>query len=102
MPGLTPTIVRIKSLADWNNCFHPSTGTFRLPSQTGVSVHTLEIDLRYVDETHWGKGNGGNEVYLPNVCSLILRGGEYCQDQDERVDCLTEVLSVINPIEVNS
>jgi hypothetical protein len=96
----TPNMIKIKSLADWNNCFHPSTGAFRLPRHQGSTIHTLEIDLRYVDESHLGKGNGGNEIHLPNVCILILRGGEYCQDRDERVDCLVEVLSVINPVEV--
>jgi len=93
------TIASVKSLAGWNTYFHPITGSFRREAKQGASIHTLEIDLRYVDESNIGKSNRGNTIYLPNVCTLILRGGEYCQDDEKRVDCLVEVLDAVNPVE---
>ena len=95
----TPTTASVKSLAQWNMFFHPTHGGFRKAAQHGNTIHTLEIDLRYVDESNIGKSNRGNTIYLPNVCTLILRGGEYCQDDEKRVDCLVEVLDAVNPVE---
>ena len=95
----TPTTASVKSLAQWNVFFHPTEGAFRKAAQQGNTIHTLEIDLRYVDESNNGKSNRGNTIYLPNVCTLILRGGEYCHDDEKRVDCLVEVLDAVNPVE---
>jgi hypothetical protein len=93
------TTASVKSLADWNELFHPTTGSFRLAAKQGQEIYTLEIDLRAVDESNIGKSNRGNTVFLPNVCTLILRGGEYCQDDEKRVDCLVEILDAVNPVE---
>jgi hypothetical protein len=95
----TPTTASVKSLAQWNEFFHPTEGVFRKAAQQGNTIHTLEIDLRYVDESNIGKFNRGNTIYLPQVCTLILRGGEYCQHDEKRVDCLVEVLDAVNPVE---
>lgn len=93
-----PNTVRVKSLSTWAHFFHPTTGIFRLPSAHGASIEHLEIDLRYVDESCLVAD--ANVVFLPNVCRLTLRGGEYCQE-DERMEALTEVLFAINPVEVH-
>lgn len=101
----TPNTARITSLAGWTKFFHPTTGLFREPSASSNDhadniVH-LDIDLRFVDhESHAAADYIVNNVHLPNVHTLTLRGGEYVQDCDERMDCLAEVLGAISPIEV--
>jgi len=97
---MSHTTASVKSLADWNAYFHPTSGSFRKAASEGQDIHTLEIDLRFVDESNIGKSNRGNTIYLPNVSTLILRGGEYCQDDEKRVDCLVEILDNVNPIEL--
>lgn len=96
----TPNTVRITSLASWDQFFHPTTGLLRLPNSQGSTIEHLDIDLRLVNESPFGTRDVENDVYLPNVGRLTLRGGEFCQSDEKRVDCLVEVLAAINPVEV--
>ena len=105
-----PTVARVDSLSHWTNLFHPTTGAFRLPSTSGETIEHLDIDLRFVhcDFTDPSvKAKDGKvtllptgAVHLPKVCLLTLRGAEHCQDCDEAMDALAEVLGAIHPIEV--
>lgn len=100
MTSTPPNTVSITSLFCWDHFFHPTTGIFRLPNTQGASIDHLNIDLRLVNESPYGTRDVENEIYMPNVSRLTLSGGEFCQDDDKRVDCLVEVLAAINPIEV--
>ena len=116
-----PTIARVDTLAHWTSLFHPTTGAFRLPSIDGATIEHLDIDLRYVHcnyESDESVANGTSKtksiplfasaasttqmgtIHLPRVCVLTLRGAEHCQDSDEAMDALSEVLLSINPVEV--
>jgi hypothetical protein len=109
---LAPNTARVASLSHWARFFHPQDGIFRSPSDQGESIEHLDIDLRYVEHEYVSptvsKDKDGKKiklplpgkVALPNVCRLTLRGGEYVQDSEERMDCLAEVLAAITPIEV--
>ena len=93
-----PNTARITTLSSWSQ-FFSAQGQFRQPSNDGAAVEHLDIDLRFIDhESH--DGLTLNDVYLPNVCKLTLRGGEYVQECDDRMDCLAEVLNAISPVEV--
>ncbi|KAK4684353.1 hypothetical protein P7C73_g5824, partial [Tremellales sp. Uapishka_1] len=96
-----PTTARITALAHWNTFFHPTAGVFRCPSTAGASIEHLDIDLRFVAHEHGHETFApASTVDLPRVCILTLRGGEYVQEDEGRMDCLAEVLSSIHPVEV--
>jgi hypothetical protein len=104
---LPPNTARVASLSHWTRFFHPTEGIFRAPSYEGETIEHLDIDLRYVEHEypapkarHAVDPALQGPISLPNVCKLTLRGGEYVQDSEERMDCLAEVLEAINPIEV--
>ncbi|WWD17197.1 hypothetical protein CI109_101635 [Kwoniella shandongensis] len=104
-PSPSPTLAKVTSLADWSTFFHPTKGIFRNPFTEGETIEHLDIDLRFVDhEYDLPLDNHGlpnlPALNLPRVCVLTLRGGEYVQDDDLRIDCLAEVLLAINPVEV--
>jgi hypothetical protein len=86
---------QIKSLSTWSYLFHPTTGHYRQP-HNGDALSHLDIDIRFVDETCLGDA----AIHLPNVEKLTLRGGEYCQEDDERMEALAQVLNALNPVEV--
>ena len=95
---MSPNAARITTLSSWSQ-FFSAQGQFRLPSTEGASVEHLDIDLRFIDhDSH--DGLSLNDVYLPNVAKLTLRGAEFCQDDDDRMDCLAEVFNAISPVEV--
>ncbi|ORX35800.1 hypothetical protein BD324DRAFT_80738 [Kockovaella imperatae] len=108
----TPTFARVSSLTHWTNLFHPVTGAFRLPSTAGEYIEHLDIDLRFVHCEFQDVGSllgpkalektllPSGPVHLPKVCLLTLRGAEHCQDCDESMEALAEVLGVIRPVEV--
>ena len=100
MTSTPPNTVTINSLSSWDHFFHLTTGLFRLPNTQGTSIDHLQIDLRLVNESPHGLRDVEEEIYMPNVSRLTLSGGEFCQDDDKRVDCLVEVLNAINPVEV--
>ncbi|WVF71289.1 hypothetical protein IAT40_006092 [Kwoniella sp. CBS 6097] len=109
-PAPTPTYARISSLSHWTTFFHPTSGIFRSPANQGESIEHLDIDLRFVeheyDNSAASKGHDellsfGHKVNLPRVVVLTLRGGEYVQDDETRMDALAEVLLAINPVEVH-
>ncbi|KAL7421601.1 hypothetical protein Q5752_003370 [Cryptotrichosporon argae] len=93
-----PTTARVASLAQWRHFFDPTAGVFRHPSTAGHSIEHLDIDLRFVE--HADAVPPIAQVDLPHVCKLTLRGGEFCQDDDDRMDTLAAVLFAINPVEV--
>lgn len=95
-----PTYARVASITHWQTFFHQTNGIFRYPSKEGETIEHLDIDLRYVDHELTKEGTGGGAIHLPLVCLWTLRGGEFVQDQDERMELLAEVLAAINPIEV--
>ncbi|WVQ80820.1 hypothetical protein IAT38_002927 [Cryptococcus sp. DSM 104549] len=104
MSDTTPKHARISSLAHWTTFFHHTDGLFRLPSPEGEAIHHLDIDLRYVGDKDIPQDarhlDSDRELFLPNVVKLTLRGGEYVQNDDVRMDCLAEVLLAIKPVEV--
>nr|ODN97588.1 hypothetical protein L204_03006 [Cryptococcus depauperatus CBS 7855] len=93
----TPNYAQVKSLTQWDAFFNPTDGLFRLPSTRGADVEHLDIDLRFVGDSD---GLGGEPLHLPHVCILTLRGSEYVQEDDVRMDALAEVLLAVNPVEV--
>lgn len=109
-----PNVAIVNSLTDWTDFFHPVRGVFRHPSQAGESIEHLDIDLRFVQDEHedanghLAPGQGGSSlgrmthapINLPHVGVLTLRGGEFVQDSDERMECLSEVLRSLKPIVV--
>ncbi|WVQ99578.1 hypothetical protein IAU59_006714 [Kwoniella sp. CBS 9459] len=108
-PAPTPTYAKVSSLSHWTTFFHPASGIFRLPATQGESIEHLDIDLRFVEhefDNSAAKGlleelSFGQQVNLPRVVKLTLRGGEYVQDDETRMDALAEVLLAINPVEVH-
>ncbi|WWC94291.1 hypothetical protein V866_001133 [Kwoniella sp. B9012] len=110
-----PTYAKVLSLSQWITYFHPTEGIFRSPSTQGESIEHLDIDLRYVEHdyhqplvTKPAKNNnelllpsGNQDIDLPRVVVLTLRGGEYVQDDESRMESLAEVLMAINPVEVH-
>ena len=115
-----PTIARVDTLAHWSNLFHPTKGAFRSPSTDGATIEHLDIDLRFV---HSNYNDDDDEepvankdiplsasavsstaqpgtIHLPKVCVLTLRGAEHCQDSDDAMEALLEVLLSLNPVEV--
>ncbi|KAK6909983.1 hypothetical protein L486_00367 [Kwoniella mangroviensis CBS 10435] len=110
-----PTYAKVLSLSQWITYFHPTEGIFRSPSDQGESIEHLDIDLRYVEHdyhqpliTKPAKNNdelllpsGYKDINLPRVVVLTLRGGEYVQDDESRMESLAEVLMAINPVEVH-
>ena len=101
MPAPAPTFARVASLGQWANLFSPAQGVFRAPSTQGHTIEHLDIDIRFVPTDYDAKDpSPAGDIDLPSVCVLTLRGGEYCQDSDERMDVLVEVLSAIKPVEV--
>ncbi|KAK8864496.1 hypothetical protein IAR55_001746 [Kwoniella newhampshirensis] len=104
-PSPPPTLAKVTSLAHWTTFFHPTNGIFRHPSTQGETIEHLDIDLRFVNHEHDPPQNVHDvpnlpAIDLPRVCVLTLRGGEYVQDDDLKMDCLAEILLGINPIEV--
>ncbi|WWC70107.1 uncharacterized protein I206_104054 [Kwoniella pini CBS 10737] len=112
--GPTPraNYAKVSSIAQWLNYFHPITGIFRSSSIDGESIEHLDIDLRYVEhEYQLPKAKKINEaeielpinkdINLPRVVVLTLRGGEYVQDDESRMQSLAEVLAAISPVEVH-
>ncbi|WWC89220.1 uncharacterized protein L201_004138 [Kwoniella dendrophila CBS 6074] len=103
------TYAKVLSLSQWITYFHPINGIFRSPSNEGKSIEHLDIDLRYVEhEYEISKSLKqdqelpiNKEINLPRVVVLTLRGGEYVQDDESRMESLAEVLSAINPVEVH-
>jgi hypothetical protein len=106
MSAQPPTTARVASLTHWTHLFHQQTGTFRLPHTAGASIEHLDIDLRFVHFEEQPPNKTSllptqvEDVYLPNVMKLTLRGAEHVHDSEERMDCLAEVLCAINPVEV--
>ena len=103
MATVAPTIARVASLTQWTRCFHPTEGAFRLPSSEGKTIEHLDLDLRFVQhEFEVPKEAHGlaQPLYLPHVCVLVLRGAEHVLDNEEMMECLSEVLLAVNPIEV--
>ena len=101
MTSSSPNLARITSLASWTKFFHPTTGIFRFPSEAGSTIDHLDIDLRFVEHSpEMLDIQGCAQIYLPGVSKVTLRGGEYVQDSEERMECLSEVLCALNPIEV--
>jgi hypothetical protein len=123
-PSPAPTTAPVRALSHWITFFHSTKGIYRHPSTEGVTIEHLDIDLRFIaieeDEEPKKKSirkstfDGDDEpttpmithmpkqiqpIWLPSVCSLTLRGGEACQE-DERMDILAEVLMAIRPVEV--
>ncbi|WVW84027.1 hypothetical protein I302_106055 [Kwoniella bestiolae CBS 10118] len=110
-----PRYAKVLSIAQWISYFHPTEGIFRSPSTQGESIEHLDIDLRYVEHdyhqpliTKPAKNNeelllpsGNKDINLPRVVVLTLRGGEYVQDDESRMESLAEVLMAINPVEVH-
>lgn len=96
----SPNVARVASLTSWSKFFHPTEGVFRLPSTAGASIEHLDIDLRFVLHHPEFMADCG-EIYLPAVHKVTLRGGEYVQDSEERMECLSEVLCALNPMEVH-
>ncbi|WRT66474.1 uncharacterized protein IL334_003433 [Kwoniella shivajii] len=101
-----PTYAKVHSLNQWITYFHPTTGIFRSPSDKGESIEHLDIDLRYVEHDYHLSQNVRNgeeligDINLPRVVVLTMRGGEYVQDDESRMESLAEVLAAINPVEV--
>ncbi|EIW70384.1 hypothetical protein TREMEDRAFT_15540, partial [Tremella mesenterica DSM 1558] len=96
-----PTYARVASLSQWSSLFSPQ-GAFRAPSDQGNTIEHLDLDIRFVPSSYEDikQGEGIGPLVLPNVCILTLRGGEYCQDSDERMELLLEVLENVRPVEV--
>ncbi|WWC62089.1 uncharacterized protein I303_104679 [Kwoniella dejecticola CBS 10117] len=107
------TYAKVSSIAQWITYFHPTTGIFRSPSSDGESIEHLDIDLRYVEHEYQlpkPKKHGGEDevelplnkgINLPRVVVLTMRGGEYVQDDESRMESLAEVLAAVNPVEVH-
>ncbi|OCF33014.1 hypothetical protein I316_05352 [Kwoniella heveanensis BCC8398] len=107
-PSPTPTYAKISSLSHWTTFFHPTSGIFRLSANQGESIEHLDIDLRFVEHEYDNSAAKGLEelsfdrkINLPRVVKLTLRGGEYVQDDETRMDALAEVLLAISPVEVH-
>jgi hypothetical protein len=110
MPASQPTTAKVTSLSHWVHLFHPVSGVFRLPSSAGNCINHLDIDLRfieyqYADPTKDRKNQHPlpphvEDIYLPNVVKLTLRGAEHVHDNEDRMDSLAELLCAINPVEV--
>ncbi|WVR09792.1 hypothetical protein IAU60_006868 [Kwoniella sp. DSM 27419] len=101
-PPPSPTYARVTSLSHWTTFFHPTEGTFRLPHDLGDTIQHLDVDLRFVQQDTVPPAQvKALPIHLPSVCRLTLRGGEFVQDDETRMDALSEVLMAINPIEVH-
>jgi hypothetical protein len=97
----TPTrlfTARISTLQDWFHCFDYTHGVFR--TSLGEHIDHLDVDLRFVDHDARPRPSGSPMIRLPNVRKLTLRGGEYVQDSDDRMERLAEVMFALTPLEV--